>query len=82
MDKKMLCVFLGVAVCFGLLLFGCQSESTIIFKRDSQAQKVLDKYSKQKQSTGIIDLRDDGDSSKNINFGPGEINFDIQTKFK
>lgn len=93
MDKK---IFLFILFC-GLMccvLCGCQKTS-IQFYRESSVQKVMkDIFPQQKKdevtkSSGIVIYRDNTNKNKDssirtkeIQFGPRDINFDLPIKIK
>ncbi|MBE7708442.1 MAG: hypothetical protein E7Z88_07030 [Cyanobacteria bacterium SIG27] len=85
--KKVSILFVLVIVFASLLLFGCKHE-TIKFYRESAASTLINKFKVDEKNTtkrpaGMIILKDDNSSNKNgIQFGPGDINFDMPVRFK
>ena len=86
MIKKMfglilICMVLGA----GFLLFGCKHDS-IKFYRESAAGNLINKFktnnTQTKKTPGMIILKDESSNSGGVNFGPGDINFDMPVRFK
>ena len=85
MDKKVLGLILFFALfALGFIMVGCKQEK-IKFYRESAASDFLNSLNRNQRTapvnSGIIDLRDDN-SKQTIKFGPSDLNFDMQIKFK
>jgi len=79
-------LFVCLCVSTSLLLIGCKTEK-IMFNRESQASKIIQKFSvhdeqEVKRNSGVIILKDDNDKVESIHFGPRDINFDMPIRFK
>ena len=85
MKKKIALVFVFGTVFASFFLFGCKNNK-IEFYRESQAAKLMDKFSSQQKSrpttsSGMVILKDDKYSQSSINFGPKDINFDMPSRY-
>ena len=82
--KKLSLILIFTTVFSSFFLFGCKVEK-IQFYRESQAQNIIDKISNKKtqikKSSGMIILKDESDDSFNMRFGPSDLNFDLPVKF-
>ena len=87
-NKIKIAIFI-LCVCTSFVLIGCKQQ-TIKFHRESKFSELMNKFGNEenkkkvlKKSSGVIIYKDNSNNtSGGVNFGPGEINFDLPIKFK
>ena len=80
-------IFISLIILSGILFSACKHDK-IKFYRESRVDSMMKSFGVQKaspvkvNSSGVIILRDESSNKSSINFGPGDINFDLPVKFK